>query len=325
MNVLVIGSSVIDLFLEIEDKHKINVSGNKVSFTLGDKIAVDTKTVTLGGNGANVAVGLKRLSSDVEFATYLGTDIFSKQIEKALEKEDITLLLQKTDTHNSSFSLIFDIQNDRIIFSHHEKRHHAFQYTQENTPNFAYLTSIGNEWEKAYRDLLLFVKEKNIPLSFTPGTPQLEKKTDIVLDTIAYSHIILINKEEAETLTKWIDPGHADHDIKTLLLKVKKFGPDIVSITDGAQGAYALDEHNVYYFIRPLEGKTLEKTGAGDAYTSGFLAKKFLGGAVPECMRWGGINAHYSMQKIGAQDGLLTREEIERIVNDHQEFHAEKL
>ena len=53
------------------------------------------------------------------------------------------------------------------------------------------------------------------------------------------------------------------------------------------------------------------KTGAGDAYTAGFLAAVLNGQLIEEAMRWGALDGASVIQKIGAEEGLLTKLELE--------------
>jgi sugar/nucleoside kinase (ribokinase family) len=55
----------------------------------------------------------------------------------------------------------------------------------------------------------------------------------------------------------------------------------------------------------------VEKTGAGDAYTAGFLAAVLNSQPIKEAMRWGAFDAASVIQKIGAEEGLLTKTELE--------------
>lgn len=322
MNVLVVGSSMIDLFLEVQDKTRIETLDDKLLLKLGDKIPVDIKKLTIGGNGANVSVGLKRLSSDITFYTFFGKDLFSREMEDILKKEGINLIAERVG-EKSSLSLIFDLNKDRIVFSHHERRNHSFNPREVNTPNFIYLTSIGDNWQKAYEQVLEYAGNNNIPIGVNPGSRQLEEKTDIVIKVIRNSEIIFLNKEEAKRILGWLNINK--EEAKDLLGEFKKLGPKIVSITDGDNGAYALDSNENYYWIRQFGEDGVDKTGAGDAYASGFLAKYLHGGEVPECMRWGPANAFSVAGKYGAQEGLLTLDQMNEILKEHEDFKAEKI
>lgn len=323
MNVLVIGSSTIDIFLEIEDKNHIDFIQNKIQLQLGDKIPMNIKGLTIGGDGANVAAGISYLGNNTKFYTYLGTDIFSREIEETIHHEGIKLLVDKTEGGKSSMSLIYDFKNDRIIFSHHEVRNHTFNFKEDEMPNFVYLASIGDYWQNAYKLILDFVKCNNIPLAITPGTHQLEAPSQIMPELIKISKIILINYEEALKMLSWNNTK--TNDVKSTLLEIKKLGPEIVSVTDGAKGAYAIDQDNNFYKIGTYGDSVIEKTGAGDAYASGFISAHLNNLSVQECMKWGSINSHSVMQKTGAHNGLLRKEEMEQTIKENPDFKAEIL
>lgn len=316
MKVLVVGSSVIDLFLKVEEKEFYQLKDNKISFNLGDKIPLDIKTMTIGGNGANISVGLERLGIKNTLFTYLGSDILSKQIEDVVEREGIKLIAEKDEAKNSSLSLIFDFAEDRIIFSHHQKRNHRFEYDQE-TPDFIFLTSIGTYWEEAYKDVLSYVKNNDIPLAFSPGIHQLGESHDLLLETIKTSEMVFLNRDEAEKITNI-------KDINVLLNSIKAYGPKIVSITDGKNGAYAIDD-NFIYKISPFGEKLVEKTGAGDAYSSAFFASYVENHDTKESMKQGSINAYKVMQHVGSEKGLATKNEIIKEMENNKEFEAIKI
>lgn len=323
MNALVIGSSVIDLFLKIEDEDQVKVIGSSASFMLGDKIPVEIQQLTIGGNGANVSVGLARLGISTTFYTYLGNDIFSKEIEESINKEGIKMIVEREENDKSSLSLVFDIGKDRIIFSHHQVRKHEFSYS-DTPPNFAYITSVGKYWEEAYKSVLSYLSDDQVPFAFAPGSHQLKEQGDIFWNVVKSSKMLLVNKEEAQTIIKSSLSKESD-DMKEILKLVKSLGPAIVSITDGGRGAYTIDENSNIFSITPFGDTVVEKTGAGDSYASGFLASYLGKNPIEECMRWGAINAYSNMQEIGAQTGLLTREQMEKMVNERKDFQAKKI
>jgi len=321
MKILIVGSCVTDLFFKIENKDDLIINDDKVCLNPGSKIPIDVTDITIGGDGANISVGLKKLSIDATFYTFFGNDLFSKEIEERLKKEGINLII-KNGLGKGSLSLILGLKNDRIIFSHREVREHDFEYSN-TLPEYLYLSSIGNHWEKAYGQVLEFVRKNSIPLIFTPGSPQLKIKNDIIYETLKSSKIAFINKAEAQKLLQWKNIPFVD--TKDILSQIKELGPETVSVTDGENGAYALDKNNNFYYIKPFGENVVEKTGAGDAYTSGFLANHFMGNNIEESMRWGSINAYFAMQKVGAQNGLLTKEGIEKAVTENEKYKTEKL
>jgi 5-dehydro-2-deoxygluconokinase len=95
--------------------------------------------------------------------------------------------------------------------------------------------------------------------------------------------------------------------------KLKNLGAKISVVTDGITGSYAIDKDGTIYKIGVAsEQKPIERTGAGDSYASGFLYGMLLEKRVEESMKYGAINAESVIREIGAQKGLLTKEEIEQ-------------
>ena len=61
----------------------------------------------------------------------------------------------------------------------------------------------------------------------------------------------------------------------------------------------------------PDPNPPVSRTGAGDAFASTFTSALILGKAVKEALQWAPVNSAYVVQQIGAQKGLLTREQLE--------------
>jgi sugar/nucleoside kinase (ribokinase family) len=97
-----------------------------------------------------------------------------------------------------------------------------------------------------------------------------------------------------------------------LLKGIKELGPTIPVITDGPRGAYALAHDGVWHMpMYPDPAPPVDRTGAGDAFSSTFTSALALGYDVPTALQWGPINSMSVVQYIGAQQGLLSREQIE--------------
>jgi len=322
MKILVVGSSLIDLFLKVENTGHVEVEGGKALFDLGDKVPVGIKKLGLGGNGANVSVGLVRLGAQTTFYTYLGTDVLSKEIQETLEREKVRILCQKNDSgENTPLSVILDFNSDRIVFSNHPKKNHDFEHGEGNY-DFVYLTSIGDVWEGVYKKVMDFARARNIDLVFSPGSKQMDSINDVFMETLRNCKLLFVNKEEASRILE--AKGAMWQDVKDMLSRLRMFGPEIVSVTDGENGAYADDGVSCYH-IKSLKTEGAEKTGVGDAYASGFLGARLLGKDVAECMRWGVLNASSVIKRVGAQEGLLREDEIKDLLEQNLEVRAETI
>jgi len=312
MHVLVVGSSVIDLFLTV-DKNYVETQDRKVLLNLGDKIPSEIKKLALGGNGANVSVGLTRLEIPTTFYTYLGQDILSREIEESLTREGVELAGKKGSIESAPLHIILDFDTDRIILSHYENSDHEFVYEKSEKYDYIFLNSIADRWEDAYQGVYDYAVKSGTPFVFSPGSRQLDGLNDLIFKIIKQTNVFFSNKEEAARILKT-----DDMDLKKLLLGLKELGPKIISITDGPNGAYACDENNNMLKIDPAPTQGKEKTGAGDAYATGFFAAILHGQNVASAMEWGTLNSGGVMEHIGAQTGLLDKKTLDgKLSNDN--------
>ncbi len=310
MNVLVVGSSLFDTIISFENNPHMTVGNGRVTFELGDKVPIDIKSFAIGGNAPNVASALKKLSVPSEIYTYLGVDPLSSFIKEQFSKEGIKLYYEDTNSPNGPLSLIFDFQTDRTIFSSHPEFPYGFDESKiETSPTHIYLTSIGPVWEEAYEKILSYAISHNIALAFSPGSTQMKNINDAFIKTLHQSKMLFCNMEEARKIAEKLSGPTTD--TKELLLFLKSNGPELLSITDGGNGAYAVDNSSTIHKIAAIPPSGHEKTGAGDAYAGAFLAAYTNGKDIVECMKWGVLNSAGVMSKVGAHTGQLTRDEME--------------
>ena len=96
---------------------------------------------------------------------------------------------------------------------------------------------------------------------------------------------------------------------------MSRVGAKIAVVTDGPRGAF-VDAGGETLFMPPYPDPKppFERTGAGDAYASTFVAALELGLPVHEAIMWAPINSMSVVQKIGSQAGLLNRLDIEHLL-----------
>lgn len=312
MNVLVVGSSLIDLFVDLEQNTKVSITSGSASFKLGDKIPVGIKSLSLGGNGGNVSAGLAKLGVNASFYTYLGTDVLSSFIKQVMQNENVEVIVEREETTTGSLSIILNFGKDRVILSHHNVSNHSFDSTKiAQKPDAIFLTSIGKEWEVAYKNVLSYAHKNSILIALSPGSEQLKNMNETFIQSVHRSKMLFCNKEEAKMIAEKLSK-ETYPDIKKLLTVLKTYGFELLSITDGQDGAYVMDISDTIYKMPSLKPEGHEKTGAGDAYAAAFLASYLKGGSVSESMKRGVINSVSVMSKIGAHTGQLRTEEMDK-------------
>jgi sugar/nucleoside kinase (ribokinase family) len=85
----------------------------------------------------------------------------------------------------------------------------------------------------------------------------------------------------------------------------------LVVVKDGPRGAYAL-EHGRALHASALPVKVVDTTGAGDAFTAGFIRAWLDGRPTEECLCWGNICGGLSTTAVGGTAAAPTLREVEQ-------------
>lgn len=318
LDVVTIGNATIDAFLTFQKNNphvRLDEKTQDLCVKSGEKIEVETSEFLMGGNASNVAVGLSRLGLKTSLCAEIGDDELSEKILKTLYKENVDFrLVKRTKNAKTSFAVAINVGGERTLFVQHIPREHNFNLA-DVFPKWIYLTSLGHEWKKPYQKVFSFVEKTGTKLACNPGTLQIQEGGNELTEALKKSHIVFLNKEEAQRILNLkfeISNENTNAHIKQLLQDVQKLGPRVVIITDGEKGSFAIDETGTVHSQGIVEAEVVEKTGAGDSYATGFLAAIIQGNDIKTSMQWGAINSSSVITKVGAQTGLLTKEELDR-------------
>lgn len=315
-DIISIGDPTIDTFLVMHD-HDVEIKEingqKKAVISWGDKLPVGEFYRSVAGNAANNAVGSARLGLKTAFYCVVAHDMGGREIVHKMEKEGVsTRYITKNDKHPTNASTVLSFKGERTIFVYHEHRHYRL-------PNFVhsswvYLTSMGDGFEKIYKDLAKYLDRYDVKLGFNPGTFQLRKGPQANKLILERTELLSVNVEEAQD---WV--GDCGRDPEELCKKLIKLGPKAVVLTDGRKGAYSYSEEGFYY-LPEYPGPRIEATGAGDAFTTAYIAALFHGQPHKEALRWGPMNAGSVVLQVGPQAGLLTRREMEAQLEKMKDF-----
>lgn len=316
-DVICVGDALIDIFLFLSnpDEHfHESEQKREFCFNLGAKIPVSDSKFYPGGDASNVSVGLSRLGLRSALVGETGDDMFAHTIAEGLQKEHVVLDFFKQTPHTpATFSVNIVAMQDRTILSRHIKRQHDISFESAQT-QWVYLTSLGEEWLPMYKKVLGYVSQNNIKLAFNPGSKQLQAGRESFINILKRTDVLFVNKEEAEKIAYGQEHmARSNESIEELLKDTQSLGPKIVSVTDGERGSYVMDEQGKMYRQGTIPGEYVQKTGVGDAYASGFLGSLLYNKEdIQKAMVWGATNASSVIAHLGAQGGLLKKEDIEK-------------
>lgn len=315
-----IGDTTLDTFIKIDDavvQCDLKKEACLLCLSYADKIAIGRPEQSTGGNAANNAVGSARLGLKTALYSTLGDDETGRNIKKLIAKEGVaTTYLSHQRGAETNRSFILDYQAERTILVYHAKR--AYHLPKFGDAKWVYLTSMGQGHLDIHQAVLAWLEKRSTKVAFNPGTHQLKDGFDKLKPILERTDLLFVNKEEAKRLVGEIG------GMKELLAAVYHVGPKIVVITDGTKGSYAFDGRD-YWHCDITGTPPIERTGAGDAFATGFLAATFHGESVPEAMRWGTMNSGSVISKVGPQAGLLDRKSMKEWLAQFPQLQPTKL
>lgn len=315
LDVLSVGDVVIDDFIRLLDKEeKVEHEKNGdtwLAIPFGTKIPFDhNEVVPAVGNAANASVAFARLGLKSGLVANIGDDERGRTILDSLHKDKVdTRFVHINPGKKSNYHYVLWYKDERTILIKHEEYDYEWPHFRINDiPKWIYFSSIS-EHAMEYHDQLAAWLESHptVKLAFQPGTFQISAGVHRLKKIYQHTEVLAVNREEATTIT---GGNHADlHD---LIDKLHGLGPKIVVVSDGHAGAYASDGTNRFKMpIYPDPKPPYDRTGAGDAFTSTFVAAIMKGADIEGALLWAPVNSMSVVQKVGAQAGLLTQHELE--------------
>ena len=183
-----------------------------------------------------------------------------------------------------------------------------------------HMSELGNKYSRVFQDAIRAHKDYGTLISINPGSVQLKERKDVLFDLISHTQILFLNISEARSLLR-IEHGDGIHAIMAGLIKL---GAKLAVVTDGIHGAHAFDGKQLDR-VPAFPGKRVEATGAGDAFTSGFLGAIMRGLPHREALRYGSTNAASVVEHIGPTSGLLSHTQIAKRLRDRPSFKTTEL
>jgi sugar/nucleoside kinase (ribokinase family) len=249
----------------------------------------------------------------------VGGDGIGDEIRQNLKTNNVNYSLMKIyPKDRSSFSFIVNTGTfkEHVIFSY---RGANYMLKIETTDlkkfktKWFYLTSLqGDVWQKNLHTIFKVASEQEVKVAWNPGNTQLATGYKFLKRYLKLTQVFNLNKDEAIELVLLY--GKKVSDIEKLLITIKSWGPHIVVITDGANGAYAFDGKKIYY-KKAKNIKGINTTGAGDSFFSAFIWSLLKHNDINLALQAGIINSNNVITEIGAQNGLLTARQIKKQFN----------
>lgn len=330
-DVITIGSAVRDIFLFL-DKDEAQIMDNPKSdpacqkllaLEYGAKINIKHSVSAVGGGALNSAVTFSRLGFTTAAAVALGCDDLAAPIVRAMRREKIsTGFVSYHSRHDTGFSvlLVDEADGEHVVLVQRGAN-------EDNLPKFSkpgltsahwYFTTAlaGPHWRETLAQLVETAGRKKINWAWNPGGSQLERGIGALGKYLKFCTVLILNHDEAVGLLRSETDQEKNYNIKHLLASLLSWGPRMVIITDGRDGAYYADSEQMLYIPAAADLEVVDSTGAGDAFGSAFVAGLIMTKMknIDYALQLGMANAESVIGQVGAQAGIIQRRDLEKIM-----------
>lgn len=301
--ILAIGKATQDVFLK-SDEFDPHTEG-KVVYThlpLGVKMEVEDVTFATGGNATNVAVTLARQGLHAEYMWTLGSDPASETVLHDLDREGVDTSHVVTEEHyQAGYSTILIATNgERTILNHRGvstgKTGKDLDFKAIEEADWVYPTSLANGGIDLLRHIIDHAEKHDTKVMLNPAGPELAEppKLKALLESV---DILCMNKEEMQQVVE-------GSDLEELVRHALNYVP-VAIVSDGPNGVVASDGKTIVRAGMYEDVKVVDRTGAGDAFASGFLSQWIQGKSLKESIIFASANSTSVVTKIGAKPGIL--------------------
>ncbi len=293
--ITVIGSCAIDITV-IADKRPV----------AGETILGKGLNMSPGGKGANQAVAAAKLGAEVTMISCVGNDAYGDMIIDNLKTYGINtdyMVRREGESSGTAHITLAEGDNSIIVLL-------GANATLDRSV-------IDASWEAIASSDLVMVQNE---------TP---------IDTINY----LVERAEAVGVKVLLNPAPATNLPATCIEKAAYLTPNEhefnvlceslssleeseifakleskLLITQGSKGVAYCKEEKLELVPAYSVTNVVDTTGAGDTFNSGFAVALVNGKSMEEAIRYGNAAAALSIQKLGAQGGMPTKEEVEHFL-----------
>jgi ribokinase len=309
-----VGDTVVDDFIRLTDATELtDHSVRELCVRFGDKVPFESSTKVYGvGNSANAAVCAARLGFSSQMVAVIGKDMNGDKIVENFTKEGVdTTYVHQQDGAPTNYHYVLWYGDERTILVNHFAYEYHFPMDLPE-PKMLYLSSLAAAAEKYHDEIADYLEaHPNIFFTFQPGTFQMKLGKERLARLYKRANLFVVNKEEAQRILGL--PVGTD-DVPMLMQKLHELGPKVVLVSDDRNGAYGLENGESFHLPMYEDPKPpINRTGAGDSFTSTTTLYYATGTPLKEAMLRGMINAAYVVQGVGAQMGLLTKEKLDEL------------
>lgn len=311
-DIVSIGSAVYDIFLESSEIVVLErdefTTGKGICVNLGSKADINALHHRTGGSALNTSITFARQGLKSAIFAKIGDDEGGHFITTRMRGEGVSdefLQVAKTGSTSTGI-LVHSPEGERSIFIWRGVSTDMNIEPKQidnilKSTEWIYITHIPLQSKDFFEYVMNNVKRFGVKVAMNPGSTQL-KDPKVFIPVLAHVDILFVNQEEASHLTG-IDYNNPKHIFERLDRIVK----GIVVMTKGKNGV-TVSDGKTQYRAQALEDPSsgfVDRTGAGDAFGSGFTTAIIKNRSIEEAIQLGSANATGVIAAWGANQGLL--------------------
>ena len=323
LDLLTVGDIKLDTFIVVPDASvmcSVRMPDCKLCIAYGKKIPVTAMTSQIAGSAPNVAVGVAKFQKKTGVISVMGDDDIHAHAKYFLKRHKVstTHVVGKPGLRSSA-ATVLTYKGESTQFVDHIDVEYRLPDTTKRS-HWMHISELGNGYEKLYRDAIAIKKHHGTRVSFNPGTVQLHEKKSVLFDLLRVTDILFLNMNEARSLLSITN----NESIHSIMAGLHHLGAETIVVTDGAHGAHVFNGTTLM-FIPIYPGKSIEATGAGDAFSSGFLGAILHDISIEDALKYASVNASSVIGSIGPTAGLQTFSDMKKILEHHPSYQTKKL
>ena len=249
--------------------------------------------VDIGGAESNVAVHLARAGRSVVWYSALGDDRFGQWIRERLSAEGVNCVvhtdgdrstgLYTKEPHPRGTRVRYWRRGSAASTLHRDDAARVWRLRPRLVHTSGITAALSESAEGLVEELMKAAPEgtlRSFDVNYRPALHG-DHNADLLLDLARCSDIVFCG----------LDEGHALWGVDSLEeLAELLCGPELVVIKQGAEGATALRDGELWFEPAPAV-EVVEPVGAGDAFAAGFLDRFLNGAPIPACLAEGAGSA----------------------------------
>tara|TARA_B100000003_G_C10901862_1_gene359606 strand:+ start:195 stop:1094 length:900 start_codon:yes stop_codon:yes gene_type:complete len=280
----------------------ISFSGTKIP-AIGETILGDKYNIGPGGKGCNQAIAIARLGGRVDFISKIGKDAYGELALSTLKKDEIKTenIIQDANLQTGVAGILVDKKSGKNAIN-----------VIVGAPSTLKINEISKQIN-TIKDSKIFLTQLEIPKDVTLHCLKIAKENGCItilnpapaseITKEFYSNIDYFTPNETEAEFYTGIKITSEKEAKLAAHKLISFGIKKVIITLGEKGLFYADGQDEIY-LKANSVKTVDTTGAGDAFNGGLAFGLSKGKSIKECLELANKVAGISTTKLGAGDAM---------------------